>query len=174
MDGFSNFVADVLSVPDVSQISTSVTDLLCLATSHVNDPEPRQIHANHVLKLRNFLSTQPVFPITCEISNSKSGSFVPSAQQLDLFSCSQSISHPSIHASTKQVTERYIWLGIPRDFRTWAKQCLECQCSKVHRHTIVTLRPLGLTHGRFTQAHPDIVDVLPLPKGHAHLLTRVG
>ncbi|XP_066981082.1 uncharacterized protein [Macrobrachium rosenbergii] len=35
----------------------------------------------------------------------------------------------------KLLTEKFVWHGMRKDTRTWARQCLQCQTSKIGRHT---------------------------------------
>ncbi|KAA3676559.1 uncharacterized protein DEA37_0005414 [Paragonimus westermani] len=108
IDGSSNFVANALSRSDVSEISASVIDFLSLAKSQVNDPELRQLRANPSLKLRDIPLAQPEYIHLRVMSTGISRPFVPLTNRFDVFSRLHSLSHPSIRASKKLVTERYI------------------------------------------------------------------
>ncbi|CAH8513258.1 unnamed protein product [Dicrocoelium dendriticum] len=59
------------------------------------------------------------------------------------------------------------------DIRQWAKSCIQCQKSKVHRHTITTPGTFSLPDARFKHVHLDIVGPLPPSNGFTHLLTCV-
>ena len=71
------------------------------------------------------------------------------------------------------ITARYVWPGINTDVRKWAKTCIHCQKSKVHRHTVTPLSTFNLPDARFNTIHIDIVGPLPSSKGYSYLLTCV-
>jgi hypothetical protein len=53
---------------------------------------------------------------------------------------SPSTSHPGTKATAKLVAQRFVWIGVQKDCRTWARACQSCHRSEVPRHTIA---PLG-------------------------------
>ncbi|CAH8832632.1 unnamed protein product [Trichobilharzia szidati] len=59
------------------------------------------------------------------------------------------------------------------DIRRWARECLQCQRSKVHRHTITTPKTFDLPDRRFQHVHIDIVGPLPTSRGYTHILTAI-
>ena len=54
---------------------------------------------------------------------------------------------------------------------TWTKSCLQCQRSKVQRHTVTPLSTFATPDARFDQVHIDIVGPLPPSRGYSYLLT---
>ena len=66
-----------------------------------------------------------------------------------------------------------MWDGLQKDIGTWAKQCIPCQASKVHRHTKSPPMALPTPDSRFEHIHVDIVRPLPPSQGCTHLLTVV-
>ena len=68
------------------------------------------------------------------------------------------------------VTARFVWLGINADVRQWTRTCLQCQKSKVQRHTIASFK---IPDTWFDNIHTDIVGSLPPSKGYSYLLTCV-
>jgi transposase InsO family protein len=83
------------------------------------------------------------------------------------------LSHPGINATVKLVSERFVWPGIKRDCRKWARGCLDCQRSKVHRHTSAPIGSFPLASSRFEHIHTDIVGPLPISNGCKYVLTCV-
>ncbi|KER26899.1 hypothetical protein T265_05955 [Opisthorchis viverrini] len=90
-----------------------------------------------------------------------------------LYSTTSTHSHPSIRATAKLVSQRYVWPNMQKEIRTWAKQCLDCQKSKIHRHTISPTGIFQLPNSRFRNVHIDLVGPLPPSRGHTHILTCV-
>ena len=82
---------------------------------------------------------------------------------------------PSMHCHTqtyKQLSaSRYVWPGINIDVQRWAWVCLQCQRSKVQRHTITPCPTFATPDVRCDKIHIDIVGLLPRLKGHNYLLT---
>ena len=57
--------------------------------------------------------------------------------------------------------------------RRWAQSCLQCQRSKIHRHTVTPLATFSIPDARFDMVHIDIVGPLPPFRGFKYLLTCV-
>ena len=64
-----------------------------------------------------------------------------------------SLGHPGIRATQKLITDRYVWPNINADVRKWARACLSCQQSKVHRHTKSPPATFATPDARFNQVH---------------------
>ena len=71
------------------------------------------------------------------------------------------------------IISRYVWPNIKADTRKWAQLCLQCQHSKVHRHTFSPVSTFATPDVWFDQVHVDIVGPLPLSKGYNYLLTCI-
>ncbi len=41
------------------------------------------------------------------------------------------------------MSSRFVWRGPANDITSWAKSCLDCQRSKVHRHAHLLPQPIG-------------------------------
>jgi hypothetical protein len=52
------------------------------------------------------------------------------------------ILHPGGLASRRLVSSRYVWCSLSKDVAAWAKACLHCQQSKIHRHAMT--QPLNI------------------------------
>ena len=59
------------------------------------------------------------------------------------------------------------------DVRNWARTCVQCQRSKVHRHTTTPLGTFATPDARFDHVHIDIVGPLPHSDGYSYLLTCI-
>ena len=76
-------------------------------------------------------------------------------------------------ATRKLLTQKYFWPNINKDASAWARSCVPCQKSKVHRHTKAPLGTFAAPDGRFSHIHIDIVGPLPQSAGKQYLLTIV-
>jgi hypothetical protein len=60
-----------------------------------------------------------------------------------------------------------------RDVSAWARSCLSCQRSKVHRHVHLQAAHIPVPARRFAHLHVDLVGPLPLSSGFSYLFTIV-
>ncbi|CAB0038553.1 unnamed protein product [Trichogramma brassicae] len=60
--------------------------------------------------------------------------------------------------------ENYFWPSLRKDIGRWAKQCMPCQLSKVHRHNRSELGNFNTPDSRFEHIHLDLVK-MPLSQG---------
>jgi hypothetical protein len=54
-----------------------------------------------------------------------------------------------------------------------ARACLSCQRGKVHPHVHLQLAAIPVPHRRFAHIHVDLVDPLPMSRGHQYLFTVI-
>lgn len=66
-----------------------------------------------------------------------------------------------------------MWPTIKADVRSVTRGCLQCQRSKVSKHTVTHLMPFRTTGTRFDHVHLDIVRPLPPCWGFTYILTCV-
>ena len=71
------------------------------------------------------------------------------------------------------MTSKFVWHGIAKDVRAWARACIACQTSKFHRHNRAPLHKFERPTAQFAHVHVDLVGPLPCLKGHTHLLTVI-
>ena len=151
-----------------------VIHLKAMSLAQQEDPEIQQLEA-----FGSSLSLQPMpvptsdATILCDVSTGTSRLFVPSKFHRLIFDSLHSLSHPGIHATQRLITQRYVWPKINSDVRKWARTCLQCQRSKVHKHTVSPLATFATPDARFDQLHIDIVGPLPPSQGCRYLLTCV-
>jgi cleavage and polyadenylation specificity factor subunit 1 len=90
-----------------------------------------------------------------------------------MFQSAHDLLHPASEATARLVTHRFVWPGVQKDCRTWARACQACQRSEVSCHTVTPMGDFTLPAARFL--HVDIYLVKPLPTlaGHTYCLTSV-
>ena len=64
-----------------------------------------------------------------------------------------SLSHPSIRAARKLIASQFVWPCVFADIGRWTKSCLQCQLSKIHRHTKAPLSKFPLSTAHFDNIH---------------------
>jgi transposase InsO family protein len=90
-----------------------------------------------------------------------------------VFQSIHNLSHPGTKATAKLVAQRFMFPGIKKDCRTWARACQACQHSKVYHHTATPLRDFTLPATRFRHIHIDLIGPLPVSAGYTYCLTAV-
>ena len=164
--GSENAAADALSRIEVSALHANTIDFQAMANAQKEDPALDQ------LQTESSYSDLPFTEVTlvCDMST---GIPRPEAFRRKVFHSLHGLSHPGIRATQKLITTRYVWPGINSDVRQWARTCLQCQRSKVHRHTISPLVPFTPPDARFDKIHIDLVGLLPHSQGFSYLLTCI-
>ena len=71
------------------------------------------------------------------------------------------------------MSSKFIWHGLGKQITEWARSCVPCQRSKVHKHTKAPLSQFELPTRRFDHVHIDLVGPLPESQGHTYLLTMI-
>ncbi|GFU84910.1 integrase catalytic domain-containing protein [Trichonephila clavipes] len=60
-----------------------------------------------------------------------------------------------------------------KDVAKWARHCLACQKSKIHRHTRSPLSSFQEPSQRFDHVHLDLIGPLPPSNGYTYCLTMI-
>ena len=111
--------------------------------------------------------------LSCDVSTGRKRPFVPAPLRKDVFNSLHSNSHPGVKASTKLVTDNYVWPRIRADIRQWVRSCVPCQQSKVNKHTRTPTGTFPIPDERFSHIHIDITGPLPPSNGYSYILTCV-
>ena len=175
LKGSSNAAANALSRVEVDTLhasSNSISSIDFAAMAHAQQDDPA-ITDSSSLQLRAVpLPTEDV-TLLCDMSTGTPRPYVPQPFRRAVFDTLHSLSHPGIRATQRLVTTRFVWPGVNADVRQWARSCLHCQRSKVHRHTVTPLGTLATPDARFSHIHIDLVGPLPPSQGYSYLLTCV-
>ena len=109
----------------------------------------------------------------CDTSCRVPRPYLPPAWRRPTFDTLHSLSHPSIRATSRIVSSKFVWPGLAKDVTQWARTCIRCQVAKVQRHTRAPRQQFELPDRRFQHIHVDIVGPLPKSEGQAYLFTIV-
>jgi len=180
--GKENVVADTLSRSPqivshmIGEIQHSFIDFHALAYDQEKDSEI-EVYRTAVTNLQ--LRDIPIFnsptntTILCDVSTPCARPIVPKEWRKPIFDMLHGMSHPGIKGSRKIVSKYFVWHGINKDVGNWAKTCLQCQASKIHRHIKSPLETFAQPDRRFSDIHIDIVGPFPVSQGCTHLLTCI-
>ena len=145
-----------------------------MAKAQANDPDLAQFQqASSSLQLEAVPVPTSTTTTICDRSTGTPRPFVPQPFRRIVFDSLHSLSHPGVRATERLVTARYVWPNIKADVRKWAQTCVQCQRSKVQRHTVTPLSTFSTPDSRFDMIHIDLVGPLPTSKGYTYLLTCI-
>lgn len=171
ISGKNNIVADTLS--RIEEMELPVT-LDTLAKAQASDTELSQyLKEGTSLRLQKQELPDSSLSLYCDISTQTPRPFVVEALRKPVFDSLHSLSHPGPNATAKLISQRFVWPGIRKDCRDWAKACLACQRSKVSRHVSAPLDTFDVPTARFQEVHIDLVGPLPVSQGYRYCLTAV-
>ena len=173
--GQDNVVADALSrIPVLALHSSQLVDLDEIAKDQQDDAELRLLlQGDSSLALEKVLLASQAGYIWCDTSTGQPRPFITQRHRRTVFESLHGLSHPGINATQKMVVARYVWPGINKDVREWARTCVQCQRAKVHRHIRAPLGTFAAPDARFAHIHIDLVGPLPPSQGYSYLLTVV-
>ena len=176
VSGTDNCVADALSRIETNALHQSppIIDFKAIAAAQQTDPELPQVQSStSSIKLQPLPLPTSDLTLLCDMSTGVPRPYIPQQFRQTVFDSLHSLSHPSIRATQHLITARYIWPNINKDVRKWARCCIQCQKSKIHRHTTAPLGKFTTPDARFANIHIDIVGPLPPSKGCVYLLTCI-
>lgn len=169
--GEENIVADAMS--RIEAISFQ-QDHQALATSQEHDQELADLrNSSSSLRLSKMTLPGSDTAIFCDVSTGKPRPYLTLPFRRAMFDQLHNLSHPGIRATTRLLTDRFVWPSIKKDCKQWSRTCLACQRSKVSRHNSAPLGTFNQPSGRFTHVHVDIIGPLPVCDDFRYCLTAI-
>ncbi|BHF77491.1 hypothetical protein SprV_0602059800 [Sparganum proliferum] len=168
-----NEVADMLSRPSLSSLQPSHGIDFCVMAAEqqrVGCPGDKSVNG---IQLKDVPLTTGSGTILCDVSTPFHRPFVLPSMRRAVFQTLHGHSHPGIRASRKLLAERFVWPGMDKDVKAWARSCLSCQRNKVQRHNKSPPGTFPSPDARFSHVHLDVVGQLPPSNGFIYLLTCV-
>ncbi|XP_014469485.1 PREDICTED: uncharacterized protein LOC106741722 [Dinoponera quadriceps] len=146
-----------------------------LSQAQAGDQELQHVltSATTSLKLRKLTLGPENLEIYCDVSQNDIRPYVPETFRRQVFDLTHSLSHPSGRATTKIISQRYVWPSMSKDITRWASACEHCQRSKIGRHVHLQPKTFLNPDQRFDHVHIDLVGSLPPCQGYTYLLTLV-
>ena len=146
-----------------------------IALAQMDDAEVKQLmESNSSLSFKAIPVPTADTIMLCDVSTGTPRPYIPPKFPHMILNSLPSLSHPGVKATQHLVTACFVWPNINRDVKQWTRSCLQCQCSKVHRHTVSPFSTFATPDARFNQIHVDIVGPLPPSRGYTYLLTCVN
>ncbi|CAH8526056.1 unnamed protein product [Schistosoma rodhaini] len=123
--GHTNIVADALSRKDINMIVLNHDiSLETLAKLQADDAELKICREKSSLNLKSVPIPFSDASIICDTSTSNNRPFVPFTCRRKMFQQLHGLSHPGIRATTKLITERFVWPKMNSDIKRWARNCI--------------------------------------------------
>lgn len=171
--GKENVIADALSRINALHTSSTI-DYSKLSESQVNDTELKSFLENDSsLEIKKIEIPGTQLEIFCDLSTGKARPFLTPPFRKSAFDTMHNIIHPGAAKTTKLISERFIWPNMKKDCRSWSRECIPCQRSKIHRHNEAPISTYNLPLTRFEHVNIDIVGPLPPSRGYRYCLTCV-
>ncbi|XP_066958089.1 uncharacterized protein [Macrobrachium rosenbergii] len=108
-----------------------------------------------------------------DVSTGQPRPLVPASHHWLVFNVIHGLSHPFGRMMARLLAEKFVWYGIRKDATAWARQCIQCQGSKVGWHTESGVGDFPQPGRRFGHIHVNVVGPLPPSRGARYLLTVV-
>ena len=163
--GPQNVIADALS-RDVETISIDR-----IFNEQQKSKDEIENLSNSSLKVRKVNMAGKA--IACDDNGNVIRIIVPKSLRKEIFDSYHQIHHPSARTTLKNISREYVWPNMCSEVKEWSRLCVNCQTSKVGRHTIIPPEKIEVPRLRFKQIHIDIVGPLPESEGYRYLLTMV-
>lgn len=172
LKGEENEAADALS--RVQEISyTASLNYEEIAKAQLDDVELKQYQQQLDMKFENLKFPALKLSLTCETSTGKFRPYVPKGFRKQVFDSIHGLAHAGIRETRRLVTEKFFWPSMNKDVHLWAKTCISCQRSKVHKHTKTELLTIPTPKARFSCVHLDIVGPLPVCESFRYCITLI-
>ena len=159
--------------PSIHAVQIGI-DYQKLAVDQSQDPDVQAYRTRESnLQLADVPWADGTFTVLCDISMGKPRPVVPDSWKRRVFDLVHALSHPGARITKRMVSAKFVWYGLAKQVNDWARQCLQCQKSKVHTHTRAPLQKFEAVSRRFQHVHVDLVGPLPESKGCRYLLTII-
>ena len=178
--GKENVVADALSrpapictlSPATSSLPSAPFSYEALARDQATCPDIASLQNSSSLTFSS-LPISPSLSLLGDISTSIFRPVLPLAYRRPIFDHIHSMGHPGVRATRRLVSSRFVWPGMASDLANWARLCVICQQSKIHKHVHPSVTPIPIPTRRFSHLHIDLVGPLPISQGCTFLFTLV-
>ncbi|GBP17363.1 Retrovirus-related Pol polyprotein from transposon 412 [Eumeta japonica] len=109
----------------------------------------------------------------CNVDGTNIRPYVPVNHRDIVMRKLHNLAHPSIRATRKLVSERYVWPALAKDVAEFVRGCLQCQKVKSNKYTSAPLSNYDVTDKRFQHINIDLIGPLPTSGGNRYCLTCI-
>ncbi|GFW98533.1 transposon Tf2-8 polyprotein [Trichonephila clavipes] len=169
LDFFSQFTTNIVYIPGSDNIAADVLSRVSAITFS------SQIDYDSIAETQQTdqeLHTLIASGTSLELKK-RARPYIPKHHRQDFFSAMHNLSHPGIRRSVYLLKQRFVWPSISSDVAKWARPCIACQKSKIHRDTRSPLSSFQEPSQRFDHVHLDLIGPLPPSNGYTYCLTMI-
>ena len=148
-------------------------DYVTMAKQQAVDMAVQRLLAESDLQIARCQLPDTEERLLVDMSTGKPRPLLPAAWTRKVFDIHHDLAHAGARAMRRLICDRFVWHGMARDIRHWARTCEACQRAKVSKHVVAPLTPLPMPVKRFDSLHVDLVGPLPASQGFTYLLTIV-
>jgi len=132
--GRENTVADALSRIEAINMPMAITTDKLYEVQQKDEELQTLLNSQTALTFKKLRLDDEEETIYCDVTD-QIRIYIPTSLRKKIFDVTHKASHPSGRTTRKIIAQRYAWLSMQKDITYWAKTCLACQRSKIHRHT---------------------------------------
>lgn len=173
ISGTDNTVADALSRIEAITCPTKINYSSLAVAQRTDDEFQNLLKSKSSLVFKKCSMPNTDATLYCDVSTPNVRPYVSKPFRRIVFDSIHGLAHSGVKATTKAVTQRFIWPNINADCRTWTQKCIPCQRAKVNRHTVSPPGMFFVPDERFRHVNIDIVGPLPSSEDHRYLLTCI-
>lgn len=170
VNGPLNVVPDALSRMEISALQNRLPDAQQWFKDQENDEDLRIILSGVVkCSLQIRVQDTPSRKVYADFPTGSIRTYVPTIHRLNVFEALYGMAHGGRKATQHGIRTRYCWPKMNADIAKWSKCCLQCQRTKVGRHTVSPITSYAPSDRRFGHVHLDIVGPLSLSNNNKYL-----
>ena len=172
--GTSNVVVDPLSRIETIHLATDIS-LIELAEYQSSDQELKKLleAPTTSLNLKKLKWGPDQTTVVCDLTGESFRPYIPLPLRERVFKLLHSSAHPGAKITDRVIRQRYVWPNMHRDIKNWCKSCIDCQQSKITRHTNLAPAHFVAPESRFRHINMDIVGPMPESNGFKYCLTII-
>ncbi|ROT72055.1 hypothetical protein C7M84_009592 [Penaeus vannamei] len=187
LDYISQFTTDIRHIQGADNESADALSRVTIAAAthaddavdyHLVSSEQRQdasmiplIEGQTSLNLERVKIPNSRDDLLCDVSLGYPRPYIPPSLRRRFFDAYHQ--HRGIRATQHLIRGKVVWPGINKDVRQWCRSCIECQRTKIYRHTKSPFQMLPIPDERFQHIHIDIEGPLPSDDGYSYILTMI-
>ncbi|ROT65846.1 putative integrase core domain protein [Penaeus vannamei] len=187
LDYISQFTTDIRHIRGADNEAADVLSRVTIAAAthaddavdyHLVSSEQRQdasmiplIEGQTSLSLERVKIPNSRDDLLCDVSLVYPRPYIPAFLRRRFFDAYHQ--HRGIRATQHLIRGKVVWPGINKDVRQWCRSGIECQRTKIYRHTKSPFQTFPIPDERFQHIHIDIVGPLPSDDGYSYILTMI-
>ena len=165
-------------IANMESVFTGVIDYVDMAKQQAVDIGVQRliVDANSSLKIVRCKLPDTHEQLIVDMSSGKPRPLLPGAWTRKIFDINHELAHVGTIPMRRMICDRFVWFGMARDIRLWARTCVACHRTKVSQHIVAPLMPLPMPAKRFDNSiaawnihqHDDIIPSASERIGRTH------